>query len=98
MIYIDDKGHLISDESEKELHFFAFQMGLKREQYIRGRLPRYNCQSQEMIENILIMGARLITTRELVLKLRVLREKLHPKDLDENGIRIYQREKELTRQ
>lgn len=84
------KGILFLMNQKKELHFFAFKIGLKREQYIRGRLPRYNCTTYEMFENALIMGARLLTVRDLVLKLKTLREKLKSKDLDENGIRIYQ--------
>lgn len=90
MIYIDDKGHVISDESEDELHSFAFKVGLKREQFVKGRLPRYNCSSVEQASHMMVMGARFVSSREIVHKLRVLRKhSLELKDIDENGVRIY---------
>lgn len=75
MIYIDDKGHVISGLSEDELHSFAFKIGLKREQFVRGRLPHYNCRSSEQAGYVMSMGAQFITTRDIIKKLRVIREK-----------------------
>lgn len=74
MIYIDDKGHVISDLSEDELHSFAFKTGLKREQFVRGRLPHYSCRSSEQAGYVMSMGAQFTTTRDIVKKLRAIRE------------------------
>lgn len=87
MIYIDKSGHLISDESEKELHLFALRIGLDREkQFKRERLSRYNCTKKQAGDAI-IMGARLVSSRDIVRKLNALNKK--DLDLDKNGIRIY---------
>lgn len=98
MICVDKQGHVISDTSEDELHSFAFKTGLKRGQYVRGRFPRYNCSSVEQISYITMMGARFISVRETVLKLRHIREeKLKLEGFNKDGVRIYKCKEELMK-
>ena len=87
MIYIDKAGHLVSDISEDDLHQFAFRIGLKREWYKRKRLPHYNCTTDNIKNKAIIMGARFVSSKEIVDILR----KRFPKNegLDENGVRVY---------
>lgn len=84
MLYCDGT-HLISNESIPELHSFARCMGIPREQFIRKRLPRYTV-TKEQSQKCFIMGALYVTRKQLIWLLR----KFKNKDLDQNGVRVYQ--------
>jgi hypothetical protein len=73
MIYLDEKGHLISDESLDELHLFAHNLGLKREWFQDHPYhPHYDLTTKRMREKAQKIGAQLVTSREIVLLLKTL--------------------------
>lgn len=84
MIYVDIQGHMISDVGDPELKTILLSIGVKPNQYIDGRLPRYNLSESQVI-NALILGVRLISTRELVGKLRCNRMN----NMDDRDMKIY---------
>jgi len=66
MMLIDNKGHLVSDESEDELHKFVFKLGLKREWYQNKRLPHYDVTTKHMRNKAQNMGAIFVSSKEIV--------------------------------
>jgi len=66
MIYIDKVGHMVSDESEEDLHDFAKRLGLKREWYQDERLPHYDVTTNRLREKAQNMGAALVSSKEIV--------------------------------
>ena len=73
MIYTDGT-HLIGT-TLGELHAFAQGIGLKREWFQeRARHPHYDLTSKRMTKRALSHGAELVSTRQLILKLRCIKE------------------------
>lgn len=71
MILVDFIGHLISTESEEELHEFALiKLGLDRQWYQdSGKLlkhPHYDLTTFSMIEQAIAHGAEHVTPQDLV--------------------------------
>jgi len=71
MILVDFIGHLVSTESEKELHDFALmKLGLDRQWYQdTGKLlkhPHYDLTSRNMIFQAQEHGAEWVTPQDLV--------------------------------
>ncbi len=59
-------SHLVSDTSYEELHRFAARVGLPRRAFER---DHYDVVA-ERFEDVLAAGAELVTSRELVARLR----------------------------
>lgn len=73
MIFVDGKGHMISDLSEDELHSFAKKIGLLRDWFQsppQVKYPHYDLTTQRKINYALRMGAYLANTREMIKMLR----------------------------
>jgi len=69
MIYTDGT-HLIGT-TLGELHSFAQRIGLKREWFQdHPRHPHYDLTSKRMTEAALLNGARLVSSRSLIMVLR----------------------------
>lgn len=66
MIYMDTKGHLISDQSINELHAFAQDIGLRCEWFQDKVIPHYDLTSKRMRSKAQAAGARLVTVRHMV--------------------------------
>jgi len=72
MILVDYIGHLVSTESEEELHKFALeQLHMKRAWYEEGgyagfKHPHYDIIGQTMLQKALRLGAVQVPTRELI--------------------------------
>ncbi|MDZ4042892.1 MAG: DUF4031 domain-containing protein [Eubacteriales bacterium] len=66
MIYLDTKGHLMSDQSIDELHAFAQDIGLRREWFQDKVIPHYDLTSERMRTKAQAAGARLVTERDTV--------------------------------
>lgn len=75
MIYVDTRGHLISDKSLGELHKFARDIGLKCEWFQDHRHPHYDCTTEQMITKAIMSGAEYVSVRALVSILRGRRER-----------------------
>ena len=70
MILVDPGGHMVSTESEHELHRFAVRLGLKRQWYQCGgraqRHPHYDLTTARKIQQATCAGAVMVETRQLV--------------------------------
>ncbi len=70
MILIDRMGHMVSDQSEEELHAFARKIGLKKSWYQvgspDGRQAHYELTTNRRQHAALKAGARIVTLRELL--------------------------------
>lgn len=73
-VYIDCVGHLVADSLD-ELHEFAYRLGLKRRWFQDKRLPHYDLTTARKRRRAVIEGAWLVTSREIVVKARELRDK-----------------------
>lgn len=73
MIYVDKKGHLVTNGDINELHSFAQQLDLKREWFQdHKKHPHYDlCSRDGKPSNYKIwkaqeLGAKLVSTRQIV--------------------------------
>ena len=66
--------HLVSDESLDELHVFAEQLGVPRRVF---QGDHYDLHEELRIDAV-VLGAREVTSRELVVRLRVAGLRLSP--------------------
>jgi hypothetical protein len=68
-VLIDPIGHMVSTLSLKELHVFAWRIGLKWE-WFQGppqhRIPHYDLTTARMIRKAIDAGAEVVQSRELV--------------------------------
>lgn len=72
MIYLDTKGHLITDGPIAELHKFAARIGLKRRWFQKqSSIPHYDLTTEKKRQEALENGAELVSPQELVRKWRV---------------------------
>ncbi len=72
MIYVDRKGHMVSDQGAGELHEFAAGLGLRREWFHDKRRdgrpnghPHYDLTTRKALNRALRAGARLVGYQEL---------------------------------
>jgi hypothetical protein len=63
---MDTVGHLVSDESEEELHAFAKKLGLKREWFQDKRLSHYDVTTVKMRAKAKKLGAKIVSSKEIV--------------------------------
>ena len=64
---ITDGVHLVSTESEEELHNFAGRLGLCRNWYQGDNdHPHYDLTSRSKIEKAVSMGARFVRPRDII--------------------------------
>lgn len=79
MLFVDNKGHLISDHSLDELHQMADKLGLKREWFQDKKHPhydlitRYRKPNLRLIQEAVSLGAVLSESKELIKALRRFR-------------------------
>jgi hypothetical protein len=66
MAVYTDGTHLIA-ANEKELHLFAIEIGLKFEWFQKKRLPHYDLTTVRMMNKAIKAGAKLVTSRDIVL-------------------------------
>jgi len=66
MILVDEVGHMVSTDSADELHIFARKLGLKRGWYQATDHPHYDLTTIRMKHKAISMGARSVTSSELV--------------------------------
>jgi hypothetical protein len=66
LILVDKIGHLVSEDSEEDLHEFAKKLGLKRSWYQDGKHPHYDLTAKNKIYDAIAEGARRVSPRELV--------------------------------
>ena len=72
MILVDYLGHLVSTESEEELHKFAQErLDMSREYYEKNgymefKHPFYDLMGQQLILRARVQGAEKVTPQELV--------------------------------
>ena len=66
MILIDSFGHMVSSDSEDELHTFAHRIGLKRQWYQDNHHPHYDLTTIRMRHKAMNMGAGDVSIRELI--------------------------------
>jgi len=67
MAILTDGTHLVSDESDEELHEFAAKLGLKRRWYQdKASRPHYDLMSRNAVRRAIDAGAILVTGRELL--------------------------------
>lgn len=64
MLYTDEHN-LVSDESAKELHFFAKSIGCSRNQFKSGVIHRY-ILSKQQATNAQVYGARYLPRKKLI--------------------------------
>jgi hypothetical protein len=65
----DGSAHLISDESDEELHAFAATIGLKRRWFQKGSAPHYDL-SVRRYQAAIRAGAKPVDRNEFVAALR----------------------------
>lgn len=70
MIFVDQTGHMVSDNGDDGLHAFAKRLGLKREWYQDGRHPHYDLTTARMRQKALRNGAVYVKPREIISILR----------------------------
>lgn len=72
---ITDGIHLVSTESEEELHSFAAGLGLKREwyhggqkrpQHLKRKRPHYDLTTKRAVKRAVESGAGMVTGRHLL--------------------------------
>lgn len=68
MILVDKNGHLISSNSEKELHEFAKIIKLKKSWYQNGKHPHYDLTTKKKVYEAIAEGARRVDPKELIKK------------------------------
>jgi len=73
MILVDYIGHLVSTESEEELHKFAGEeLGLRRGHYQDSgsilRHPHYDLTTSRMVDKARRLGAEWVTPRDLIVR------------------------------
>ena len=72
MIIVDYLGHLVSTESEEELHKFAQeQMNMKRrwyqdKGYAGFKHPHYDLLGQRLLQKAVKLGAEQVSPKELI--------------------------------
>lgn len=72
MILIDFAGHMVSTESEEELHTFADKLGMDRKWYqdrdksLGFNHPHYDVFTPRLVGKAIELGAEEVTPRELV--------------------------------
>lgn len=70
MILIDSIGHMVSTESEAELHKFADELGMRKRWYqdqdLLLRHPHYDLTTKQMIKKALRLGTEQVSTQELI--------------------------------
>jgi len=67
MILIDGLGHMVSDESEQELHEFARKLGLKRRWYQdHPKHPHYDLTTERARQRALSLGAEKVKATEIL--------------------------------
>jgi len=76
MILIDEKGKMVSDKSERELHAFAKKIGISRDWFNKPpkdvRIPtaasyrHYDLITKALMDRAIQMGAEEVPTRELI--------------------------------
>ena len=70
MILVDYIGHLVSTESEEELHKFADELGLRRGHYQDSggllKHPHYDLTTGRMIDKARRFGAEYVTPQDLI--------------------------------
>jgi len=67
MILMDKHGHLVSDYSIQELHWFAERIGAKRTWFHDRRIPHYDLK-RVMVQRALVKGAVMVLSRDVVRK------------------------------
>lgn len=65
MILVDKIGHMVSEDSEEDLHKFAKKLKLKRAWYQRGKHPHYDLSNRKIYAAI-AEGAKRVDSKELV--------------------------------
>lgn len=70
LIYVDQKGHMVSSGSLDELHAFARKIGLKREWFQDKRIPHYDLTTRA-IQRAIAAGAMPVDSRTLVRKAKI---------------------------
>jgi len=69
MIYVDEKGHLVTDGHENELHVFARSIGLRREWFQdKPERPHYDLTTTRSRNRALKAGALLVTGPRAIVK------------------------------
>lgn len=64
---ITDGTHLVSTESEQELHTFAQHIGFKREWYqAHATHPHYDITTTNALRRAVEAGAQMVTRREVL--------------------------------
>lgn len=69
MILIDKRGHMVSTDDVKELHSFAEELGLRRgwfQSSVNFKHPHYDLTTKRMMNKAISMGAKEVSSRELV--------------------------------
>ena len=66
MILIDASGHMVSTESESELHTFAAHLGLRRDWYQEDNRPHYDLTTTRMRLRAKYHGAVVVSKKMLV--------------------------------
>ena len=70
MILVDFARHMVSTDSEEELHAFADKLGMRRRWYqSKGmclKQPHYDLTNANMVKKAIDMGAGEVSPRELV--------------------------------
>lgn len=66
MILVDKLGHMVSTESEDELHTFAQRLELKRSWYQNTNKPHYDLTTRRKINLALKNGAKLVRSKDIV--------------------------------
>lgn len=65
-IIFDEMGHMVSTESESDLHCFAGRIGLLRKWYQNKKRPHYDLTTSKKRAAAERMGAILVNSRDLV--------------------------------
>jgi hypothetical protein len=67
VILIDERGHLVSTESEEELHSFASRIGLHFDWYQSKSLhPHYDVTTKRKYQKAIDFGAQPVPTRKIL--------------------------------
>lgn len=66
MILVDWNGHMVSTDSEADLHAFACKLGLKRKWYQTTHHPHYDLTTARMGCKAISMGAKNVSGQELI--------------------------------
>lgn len=66
MILIDYIGHLVSTDSEEELHIFAKKLGLRRRWFQNERKSHYDVTTSFMRLKAVRLGAEIVEPRQIM--------------------------------